>query len=579
MRNRSSAVKLAVSLGLLLVVFIIYGQTGSHSFIDFDDSEYVYENEMVRQGLSWDGSVWAFSTFWSANWHPIAWLSHMADVQIFGLDAGWHHLTNVALHGLNTVLLLLVLTDMTHAVWPSALVAALFAVHPQHVESVAWVAERKDVLSTCFWVLTMGAYVNFVRRRGVKRYVWVLVTYSLGLMSKPMLVTLPLVLLLLDYWPLKRLDSALGTLIEPGSRRRVLELIWEKLPLALLALTSSVVTYAAQYSWEATVSLDAIPLGQRISNALVSTVIYIAKTVYPVSLAIFYPHPSSIGESVPLWTVLASACALAALMVLAVGQWRARPWITVGWLWFLITLAPVIGLVQIGSQAMADRYTYVPHIGLFMLLAWSIPPLFGTSRFRKIAVAAVCGCLLIGLSAMTWVQVGYWRDGVRLYTHAIGVTQKNWLAWNNLGMQYLNAGQFDTALASFREAARIKPNYADAWYNAGVAEGRLGRSRQAIESYQVSLRLEPGNADGWTNLGVARQSIGDYGSAIEAYQNALQLRPGDPLALYNLALAHAARSDLPKALKVSERLRVIDRRKWDELMTTMFGFPLNKISP
>src|SRR5512143_514491 len=227
MHNRSSVAKLVVSLGLLLVVFTIYGQTGSHSFIDFDDGEYVYENGIVRQGLSRDGIVWAFSTFWSANWHPITWLSHMGDVQMFGLDAGWHHLTNVALHSWNAVLLLLVLSSMTQAVWRSALVAALFAVHPQHVESVAWIAERKDVLSTCFWLLTMGAYVNFVRHRGAGRYVLVLLTYSLGLMSKPMLVTLPLVLLLLDYWPLQRLGSALGTLIEPGNRRRILELMWE----------------------------------------------------------------------------------------------------------------------------------------------------------------------------------------------------------------------------------------------------------------------------------------------------------------------------------------------------------------
>ena len=576
MSDRSWAAKLVASLGLVLVVFTIYGRTGSHPFIDFDDSEYVYENEVVRQGLSWNGIVWAFSTFWSANWHPITWLSHMADVQMFGLDAGWHHLTNVALHGLNAVLLLLVLTRMTQSVWRSALVAALFAVHPQHVESVAWIAERKDVLSTCFWLLTMAAYVNFVRHRGVARYAVLLLMYSLGLMSKPMLVTLPLVLLLLDYWPLQR--SAPGMLRESDARARTLELIWEKLPLALLALASSVITYSAQHSWEATTSLNAIPLGQRISNALVSAAVYAAKTLYPVSLAIFYPHPSSIGESVSALAMMASAALLVVLTVLALMQWRSRPWITVGWLWFLITLGPVIGLVQIGSQAMADRYTYVPHIGLFILFAWSIPAA-AESRYGKVVGAALCACLLLGLSAMTWAQVSYWRDGATLYTHAIRVTKQNWLAWNNLGMQYLNGARLERALECFGEAVKIKPNYADGWYNLGVAQERLGRSRQAIESYEASLRLDPQNADGWTNLGVARQNIGDYGPAIEAYQNALQLRPGDPLTLYNLALVYAAQGELPKALKASERLRLIDRRKWDELMIAMFGFSVNKSAP
>jgi len=538
MDDRSLSVKTLLSLGLLLVAVAIYLQTGSHAFIDFDDNEYVYENPMVRAGLSLDGVVWAFCTFWSANWHPIAWLSHMADVQLFGLDAGWHHLTNVALHGLSPVLLFLVLRSMTNAVWRSALVAALFAVHPQHVESVAWIAERKDVLSTFFWLLTMAAYVNFVRNGGIGRYLLLLATYSLGLMSKPMLVTLPVVLLLLDYWPLGRVASRSSS----GVRASAWELISEKLPLFALAMTSSAITYFAQRSWGAAASLDVIPLGERISNVLVSAVLYFVKTIYPVSLAVSSPHPSSIGESVPAVEIVVAIATLSVLTALSASQWRARPWIIVGWLWFLIALVPVIGLVQIGSQAMADRYTYVPHIGLFILLVWSVPAVAVRSRYGKFAVGALCASVLLGLSAMARVQAGYWRYGVTLYTHAIRVTNKNWLAWNNLGMQHLNAGRFDTALGCFSEAARIKSNYADAWYNAGVARQRLGQTAQAIESYQTSLRLESRNADGWTNLGLARQTIGDYASAIKAYQTALQLRPEDSLALYNLALAHAARS-------------------------------------
>ena len=567
MNDRRPGVKILVSVCLLLAVFAIYGRTGNHPFIDFDDSEYVYENQMVRQGLSRDGIVWAFSTFWSANWHPITWLSHMADVQLFGLNAGWHHLTNVALHGLNSVLLFLVLSGVTNALWRSALTAALFALHPQHVESVAWIAERKDVLSTCFWLLTIAAYVAFVRRRGVGRYVLVLLTYGFGLMSKPMLVTLPVILLLLDYWPLRRLDTVAAKGGEGGFRPPIMELVWEKSPLVLLAFLSSVITYAAQRSWEAMAPLNTIPLTQRISNAVVSAVVYLGKTLYPISLAIFYPHPSSVGESVPALALIASLSVLAGLTALALVQWRARPWITVGWLWFLITLSPVIGVVQIGSQAMAARYMYVPHIGLFIALTWSMPAAAGIFRSAKVVVATLCGLLLLGLSVMTWIQVGYWRDGVALYTHAIGVTRKNWLAWNNLGMQHLNSMRLEQARECFCEAVKIKPDYPDGWYNLGVAQARLGRSRQAVESYRVSLRLEPRNADGWTNLGLAQQSVGDYGSAIEAYQRALQLRPEDTLALYNLALAHAAQGDLAKVFSISERLRVLDPQKWTDLMS------------
>ena len=576
MSDRSSAAKSIVCLALVLVIFAIYGRTASHPFIDFDDSEYVYENATVRQGLSWDGVVWAVSTFWSANWHPITWISHMTDVQMFGLDAGWHHVTNVALHGVNAVLLFLVLITMTGAVWRSALVAGLFAVHPQHVESVAWIAERKDVLSTCFWLLTMAAYVNFVRRGGARSYVLVLLTYGLGLVSKPMLVTLPVVLLLLDFWPLQRLIPAGETYAPEDMRRRVLELIREKLPLALLAMTSSIIAYAAQNHWQATVPLDAIPLAQRVANALVSGTVYLAKTVYPTSLAIFYPHPATVGESVPAPALIGAAGALAVLTVLATMQWRERPWITVGWLWFLITLAPVIGLVQIGSQALADRYTYVPHIGLFILLVWSIPLAVEHSRFGKIIVVGVCGGVLVALSAIAWIQVGYWRNGVTLYTHAIAVTEKNWLAWNNLGVQYLNANQLEKAGECFGQTVRIKRDYGDGWYNLGVAQARLGRSREAVQSYQAALSLDPRNADGWMNLGLTQQTIGDYRSAISAYQNALQLRPDDSLALQNLAVSYAAQGDLPKALKASEKLRAIDRKKWDELMITMFGLPERK---
>jgi Tfp pilus assembly protein PilF len=562
-----------VVLGLLVLVMGTYARVGRYDFVDFDDSEYVYENSQVRAGLTLGGASWAFTTTHAANWHPLTWLSHMADVQMFGLEAGWHHLMNVLIHALNAVLLFLVLKYMTSAVWRSAMVAALFAVHPLHVESVAWVAERKDVLSTFFWLLTMGMYARYVQRPGAWGYLGVMLSFALGLMSKPMLVTLPFVLLLLDYWPLGRLTSAghSASIFAHISWKGIPRLFLEKVPLLVLAAASSIMTYVAQASKAATAPLDHFPLGERASNALVSYVLYLVRTVWPASLAVFYPHPSSIGKQIPMWQTLASAGIFAAVTLLALFWGRIYPYLTVGWLWYAGTLVPVIGIIQVGSQAMADRYTYVPLIGIFIAIAWGVPELLGRWRYPRAVLSVLGTAVILGLSVATWAQTAHWRDNASLYTHAIAVTQKNWLAWNNLGNHYLRDGDIRQALASFQEALRIKPDYADAWYNAGVAFGRLEDYPRAIAFYRESLRLDPDNADGWVNRGAAHQNIGQHSQAIACYESALRLRPADVIALRNLVVVHALQGHRDKALDAYRRLRTVDPAGAEELLRAIGG--------
>jgi hypothetical protein len=563
-----AAKTILIAFGLLVLVVATYRRVGEHEFVDLDDSEYVYENVQVRAGLTLAGISWAFTTTHAANWHPLTWISHMADVRMFGLKAGWHHRVNVLIHALNAVLLFLVLRYMTDAAWRSAMVAALFAVHPLHVESVAWVAERKDVLSAFFWLLTMGIYASYVRRPGAWRYLGVTLSFVLGLMAKPMLVTLPLVLLLLDYWPLGRLGRGdpPGVASTPIASERIPYLIIEKLPLLVLAAGSSIVTYVAQSSKAATASLEGFPLGERVSNALVSYVLYLLKTVWPTSLAVFYPHPSSLGEKIPVWQALAAAAALAAL-TLVVLLWGSRyPYLAVGWLWYLGTLVPMVGIVQVGSQAMADRYTYIPLVGIFVAAAWGLPAALGRWRSGRGVAPALGATAILGLSAATWFQTAYWRDNESLYTRAIAVTRKNWLAWNNLGNHHLRRGEVRQAMPAFQEALRIKPDYADAWYNAGVAHSLLEDYPRAIAFYRRALGLDPANADGWVYQGLAHQALGQYAQAVTCYESALRLRPRDGIALQNLVGVYALQGDRGRALRAYQRLRAVDPRGAEELL-------------
>jgi protein O-mannosyl-transferase len=491
----------------------------------------------VLGGLTWENVSWAFTTFHSANWHPLTWLSLMADATLSGTDPGGFHRTNVLLHLLDTELLFFVFWGMTGGFMESALVAALFGVHPLHVESVAWISERKDVLSTLFWILTLEAYRRYVRRPGAGRYLLVTLPFALGLMCKPMLVTLPFVLLLLDFWPLQRPTT-------PASVRR---LVVEKLPLLALSVLSCCVTVMAQADAEAIRSFQTVPFGIRIANSLVAYTAYLGKTVFPSSLAVFYPHPASLGADAPVWLATVSALLLAAVSALAIRQVRARPWLAVGWFWYLGTLVPVIGLLQVGEQAMADRYTYVPLIGIFVMAAWGLSDAMEGCRFRAAAVAA-SAVVVAALAGAAWHQTGYWRDSISLFSRALAVTEKNWLALQNLGVAYSRSGRYPQAIDCFREALRDNPTDTKAMSGMGTALYSLGRYGEAVSWYEDALRIEPKSATAWQNLGLALARNGRYDRATAAFGEAIRIDPSLSDAWYSLGLTFTKLGRYPEAI-------------------------------
>ncbi len=492
-----------VCLFLVIVTLAVYWQVGNHSFVNYDDNLYVYENPYVQAGLTIENIMWAFIATYAKNWHPLTWLSHMLDCQLYGINPGWHHLTNVILHIVNTLLLFLVLRKMTGAFWQSGFVAALFALHPLHVESVAWVSERKDVLSTFFWMLTMWSYAwyvqrpGYVERPGNNRYYLVLLFFFMGLMAKPMLVTLPFVLLLLDYWPLNRFQHGQsGGISDSEQRWLALRLIWEKVPLLLLAAASSVMTFLAQQSGGALRSLNVVPLTVRVSNAIVSYVSYIGKMIWPRKLAVLYPHPGML----PGWQVAGACLLLVFISFLAVRNVRRYPYFAVGWFWYVGTLVPVIGLVQVGEQALADRYTYVPLIGLFIIIAWTVPDLLARWRYRNAGLATIAALLLLILMATTRSQVKYWANSTMLFEHALDVTADNHVAHNHLGLLLLKEGRVNEAFIRFSEAVRIKPEYAYAHNNLGLVLKEEGSLEKAICHFREALRINP-------NLVVAQKNL------------------------------------------------------------------------
>lgn len=559
---------LAICTVLAIITIAVFWQVGNHEFISFDDNDYVTENRYVQDGLTLKGIVWAFSQPHAHNWHPLTWLSHMLDCQVFGLKAGMHHLVNLFFHVANTLLLFIILRRMTNALWPSAFVAGLFALHPLHVESVAWVAERKDVLSTLFWMLTMGAYVYYVKRPGYKRYLLVFVFFVLGLMSKPMLVTLPFVLLLLDYWPLKRLnlvksDARIAAATpQPASRvkrkqksqqqagkdtvqtkgtvesRALWPQIWpllkEKIPFFIVTMLFCFVTFYAQQL--VVKPMELYPLGGRIANALISCVSYIGKMLWPLKLSIFYPY---IGVSLLSWQAVSATLVLAVTTYITIRAARRFPYLIVGWFWYLGTLIPVIGLVQVGLQSMADRYTYVPLIGVFIMIAWGVPELLNRRRYGRFAIASAAVVILLALTVVTYVQVGYWRNNIVLYEHAIKVTSENAWAQNNLGYALSLQGRTREAIDHFQKAISIN-NPADAHYNLGTMLASQGKLDEAIYQFRESLRISPGYAKAHNNLGNALLYQGRLDEAIASYREALRLNPGYTLAQENLKNALAA---------------------------------------
>jgi len=596
---------LGVCLFLIAITWLVFGQTLGHEFVNFDDHVYVYENPVITGGLTLPGITWAFTHSHARNWHPLTTISHMLDCQLFGLKAGGHHFTNVLLHMIAVVLLFLVLRQMTGgpsrtgSVWPSAFVAALFAIHPLHVESVAWISERKDVLSAVFFMLT--------------RYIMMSILFACGLMSKPMLVTLPFVLLLLDYWPLGRAEigeqraESRGQRVEGRgersaafakatsarevrrersvvsgrwsvvSRRRsvVRGLVFEKIPLIALSAASCLATLLVQR--QAAGSIDQLPFAWRVNNAILTCVAYIWQMLWPVKLAVFYPHPDNRSL---LWQVILALALLIAITAAVIALRQRRPYLITGWLWYLGMLVPVIGLVQVGEQARADRYTYLPQIGLYLALTWTIADLSASWRRRREILGVAAATLIAALTWRAWIQTSYWKNGEMLWTHTLAVTTDDDVAHNNLGFIFLQRGELDEAISHFQtalnirannpqthynlgsalvhnnlgnalvrkklvdeaiahyeKAVELRPDYADGHYNLGSALLQEGRIDEAIAHWQKTVSIQPNDAEAHTTLGDALLRKGEIGQAIAHYGTALEIAPHSILTLNNLAWA------------------------------------------
>ena len=504
-----------IYLALTSTTLLVFWQVCHFDFINFDDYTYVSKNLRVLGGLSRDNIAWAFVTTHASNWHPLTWLSHMLDCQLFGAKPGWHHLTNLLFHLANTLLLFAIFKRMTGAIWQSAFIAAAFALHPLHVESVAWVAERKDVLSTFFLMLTILGYIHYVKNSKVFWYLCTLFIFVLGLMAKPTLVTLPFVLLLLDYWPLNR----------EGAKNNVkgwLRLIFEKIPFFAFSALSSAITFIVQKSTGAVSTIDAIPLADRITNALVSYTGYIWKMIWPTNLAIFYPYPK---EKLPDGQVIAAAALLVTITVFVIYFAPRYKYLATGWLWYVGTLVPVIGLVQAGMQASADRYTYVPLIGLFVLLAFGANDVFARWKRGKVVLSIALIGLMVIWAIITSLQLRYWQNDVTLFQHTLRVTKDNYLAHNVLAHSLYIQGKYDESIAQSYEAWKIKPDYAVIHNGLGLALLQKGELNKAVAFFQQAIKLRPNYADAYTNLGFALCEQRHFEQAIEEFTKAISLNP------------------------------------------------------
>jgi Tfp pilus assembly protein PilF len=529
----------AIYLVLFVTTLLVYSQVNNFAFLTFDDNSGLLGNPHVRDGVSWNGIEWAITTGYASNWFPLTWFSHMLDFQLFGLDAGWHHLTNVLIHALSSVLLLALLKRMTGRIWESAFVAFVFALHPLHVESVAWISERKDVLFAFFWFLTTWLYLDFLEKRTLRNYLLMLLAFCLGLMSKQMIVTLPFALLLLDAWPLKRTG--------------VKTLVLEKVPLVALTIAASVITFFAQKKGGAVQSLASIPLASRAANALMAYVIYIANFIWPTGLAFFYPYPSQW----PVGEVLFAGLALAAMSIVVVLAFRARPYLAVGWFWYLGTLAPVIGLIQVGHQSRADRYTYIPLIGISIMIAWAAAEAFEKWPRAKnaftFAALAVCTIWLL----ITWTQIKYWKDSEALYRRAIAVTDANYLAHMNLGVDLVAQGRYQEGMRELYTSLEENQDLPHGRNSLGVALYMLGRKDEAVEQFVQSIHLLPTDAEPHSNLGNALMDLGKLDEAVREFNTALRIDPAMANAYYGLGCVLVKQNRPTDAIPYfSEALRI-----------------------
>jgi tetratricopeptide (TPR) repeat protein len=529
---------------LVVVTLVLYFQTATFDFTIFDDNQYVSGNAVVQHGLGYDSIIWAFTTGYTGNWIPVTWLSHMAVCDVFGVNAGAHHLVNVALHIFNAILLFFLLRQMTGAVWRSAIVAALFAWHPLRVESVAWVSERKDVLSTLFGLLSIWAYKeyafksrSFEKNLAGRFYFFALLSFAIGLMSKSVLVTWPFLLLLLDYWPLDRLE------LFPLNHRQLKAIVTEKIPFLLLALVVSVVTFATQTEGRGLEAITGLPLSNRLANAVISYWRYLDKTFLPINLAVFYPHPGS-------WPLLNICLALAAFLSLsgmALYTLRNRPWIFVGWFWYVGTLLPVIGLVQVGAQSMADRYTYIPHVGLFIAIVWSVAE-WTNRQSRRWAMIGVTIVILLACICVSWAQINFWENSVTLFGRALAVTSENSMAENNYAVALGENGPLDERIKHYSEAVRIKPTHFSARVNLGQALYESGRFQEATNQLMQAVQIYTNHAVAYYDLGLALTALKEWGKAEQSFAVAAKMDMNDVVAYQMWAKTLLAQSKYADAI-------------------------------
>jgi protein O-mannosyl-transferase len=562
---------LLVCIVLCSITMIPYFQVKDYSFVNFDDPMYVAENPNVLSGLTLKSMFWSFTTGYAVNWHPLTWISHTIDCTLFGTNAGSHHLVSLFFHILNSVLLFLVLRALSGALWRSALVAALFALHPLHVESVVWISERKDVLSAFFYFLTIGCYIWYVMERSRGKYLLTGLCFILALMAKPMAVTLPFVLLLLDFWPLNRITMKENIAIKPNGKKikssvvvpaynltltDFKKLAFEKTPLLLLSIISCVVTFMVQQKGGAINSLEVVSFKARIFNAFIAYCLYVKKAILPVDLAVFYPFGSLINWPGGILCLIV----LSLITIIALKNTRKYPYVITGWLWFIGTLVPVIGLVQVGSQAMADRYSYIPLIGIFIIAAWGTSDLIRQWKNYKGMVSAVWIAIMIILLMLTQRQVKFWENDRTLFGHAVAVTEGNYLAYNKLGLALMDKGRTDEAIDCYVKSLSFRPNYDFAHNNLGMALATIGRIDEAISHYSEALRINPNSEIANNNLGNALRRKGNLEEAIARFSMALQINPQFAEANNNLGAALAQQGKIDEAIgRFKEALRLRPR--------------------
>jgi Flp pilus assembly protein TadD len=541
LKSPSNKRDILICLALILFVIIIYWQAQDFKFVYYDDGSYVAERTHVMAGLTWDGFKWAMAATEAGFWHPLTWLSLMIDRELFGNNPGGYHWTNVILHIINTLLLFFFLKRATKAPRRSAFVALLFAVHPLHVESVAWVSQRKDLLCTLFGFASLLAYVNYSKYPNWRRYTVVIIFFILGLMSKPMIVTFPFVMLLMDYWPLQRLmvsgDARNVNVMSPpevrAGRRPFVVLLLEKAPLVVLSVLASVLVVMTEHKVHALTDLKILSIMNRFANAIVSYVKYIAMMFWPANLTFFYPHPVSI----PVVQVIGALLLLSAITIIIILMCRRKPYLFTGWFWYAGTLVPVIGLIQVGPHALADRYTYVPLVGLFIILVWGVSDLAVRWRFGRHLLCVVGTVTIVSLSFCSWLQASYWRNSITLFEHALQIAPDNYIALNNLGQFYVNNGKYDKGLAYMHKGIQVKPKFGPLYYNVGLAMYDRRDYEKAIEYFAKAERMSFDDDENRRLLGDCYRLTGRLHQAVDTYGKALEINSHNTSARYGMALA------------------------------------------